>query len=160
MNFTGHIDSFESIWFNQDTGLLPRVAVNVSDGEKQLKLTGWLPFHHRSVTYVLRITKPRQGEARILEVVSATRKDLKDSSCIPSTWKKMKCVARIREDVHKKYLAHTNAAYASGPLWRLCTLYSYWRLKDMDLVAADAAIAKHVLTLCDRESPWLSLIHI
>ena len=154
MNFTGHIDSFKSVWFNEHTALLPRVAVNVSDGQTSLLLTGWLPFHHRSVTYVLRITTPRQGKARILEVVSVTRKDLKDSSSIPSTFTKMKRVARLSEFAYKEYIARTKAAYASGPLWRLCTLYSYWRLKDMDLMAADAAIAARLLTLCDRESLW------
>ena len=154
MDFTGHIDSFKSVWFNEHTALLPRVAVNVSDGQTSLLLTGWLPFHHRSVTYVLRITTPRQGKARILEVVSVTRKDLKDSSSIPSTFTKMKRVARLSEFAYKEYIARTKAAYASGPLWRLCTLYSYWRLKDMDLVAADAAIAARLLTLCDRESLW------
>lgn len=152
MQFQGCIDKLEDIWsLHPDSTLLPRVTAILSDGEREIEVSGWFPIHHRNVVYTLHLSMSKNGKHFINSIDRVERKPLKDSSSIPKTDKLFR---RCRKTaMFPIYTKLTEQAYSSGPLWRLCTLYSYWDLLKMNIVEADAAISNNLLALCDRESP-------
>lgn len=152
MQFQGCIDKVEDLWTLQPgSHLLPRVTAILSNGEREVKVTGWFPIHHRNVVYTLLLNATQNDACFIKSIERVERKPLKDSSSIPKTDKLFKRC--MKTAMFHTYTKLTEQAYSSGPLWRLCTLYSYWDLLKMNIVEADAAISNNLLALCDRESP-------
>jgi hypothetical protein len=139
------IESIQKCMF-PEKHLLPRADFVLTNGDKQVKVSGWLPCHHTNVVYDLEI---RHG--RIIRVY-----DLKiDKSIKQKTKAFMQAYKRMtkkKADDAETYKAMAKASYTSTALWTCTVLYTHWELRQMNLESIFKLLTKDIETVVDPDS--------
>lgn len=124
---------------------LPYCAFVLTDGTTTKELSGWLPCHHKNISYTLEINGKKIQ--RIVDIVVREKK--RDDEVIRSTYKQNK---NKKIDHFQCYKTIATQAYTLKQLWTLSIIYPFWKIKSMDIQNTHKTLLTNLSQIYDRES--------